>query len=173
MAASGQPDTLALGVLGRPHGVRGELVFHAFNPGGVQLADLDLPLAVALRRGSATRSASVVAARPFQDGALVVLEGIDSREAAAAFTGYDVCVPRAALPPLAADECYTADLIGCAVFDQEGRSRGQVMSAFWNGTHEVLSVVDPGGQETLVPVLRDFLCSIDLVNRRIVVDPHE
>jgi 16S rRNA processing protein RimM len=169
----GRPDTLALGVLGRPHGVRGELVFHAFNPGGVQLADLPMPLAVQLRRGSVNRPATVRAARPFQNGALVVLEGIDSREAAAAITGHDLCVPRAAMPPLAADECYTVDLVGCAVFDQQGRSRGQVMSTFWNGTHEVLSIVDPAGQELMVPVVPDFLCSIDLVQRRIVVDPHE
>jgi 16S rRNA processing protein RimM len=171
--APAQPDMLALGVLGRPHGVRGELVFHAFNPGGVQLADLSLPLAVLLRRGSDARPASVRAARPFQNGALVVLEGLDSREAAATVTGYELCVARAVLPPLGADECYISDLIGCAVFDQQGRSLGQVKSTFWNGTHDVLSIVDPAGQELLVPAIGDFLCSIDLAQKRIVVDPHE
>jgi 16S rRNA processing protein RimM len=167
------PERLALGVLGRPHGVRGELVFHAFNPDGAQLPDLNLPLAVELRRSSGSRAAVVVAARPFKDGALVRLEGVASREDAAALTGHELCVARAELPALADDECYTDDLMGCAVFDLEGRSRGRVTAIFWNGSHDVLTVVDDGGQELLVPAVREFLASVDLPGRRIVVDPHE
>jgi 16S rRNA processing protein RimM len=167
------PDSLALGILGRPHGVRGELVFHTFNPDGAQLSELSLPLAVELRRGSATRPAVVSAARPFKDGSLVRLEGVQTREEAAAMTGYELCVARALLPALADDEFYIDDLIGCAVFDLEGRSRGRVTAVFWNGSHDVLTVVDDAGQELLVPAVPDFLSSVDLPGKRIVVDPHE
>jgi 16S rRNA processing protein RimM len=167
------PESLALGVLGRPHGVRGELVFRAFNPEGAQISEMNLPLAVELRRSKESRPATVSAARPFKDGALVRLEGVATREEAAAMTGYELRVPRAHLPALAEDECYTDDLIGCAVFDLEGRSRGRVTAIFWNGSHDVLTVVDEAGQELLVPAVREFLTSIDLGERRIVVDPHE
>jgi 16S rRNA processing protein RimM len=164
---------LALGVLGRPHGVRGELVFHAFNPEGVQLPELELPLTVRLRRGSESRAATLAAARPFKNGALVWVEGVADRDAAAALTGHELCVARASLPPLAPDECYTDDLLGCAVFDLEGRSRGRVAGVYWNGSHDVLTVVDEGGGELLVPAVPEFLTSVDLEQRRIVVDPHE
>jgi 16S rRNA processing protein RimM len=165
--------TLALGVLGRPHGVKGEIVFHAFNPGGAQLSDLDLPLTVELRRASAIRSVTVTAARPFKDGALVRLEGVTDRDGAAALTGHELHVPRAVLPPLEDDEVYTGDLIGCAVFDLQGNPRGKVAAIYWNGSHDVLSVLDEAGQELLVPAVPDFLPSIDLTARKIVVDPHE
>jgi 16S rRNA processing protein RimM len=165
--------TLVLGVLGRPHGVRGEIVFHAFNPGGTPLSGLPLPLSVDLRRGRETVAATLIAARPFKDGALVRLEGVDGRDAAAARTGFEMAVPREALPPLAEGEHYTVDLVGCAVFDTEGRARGRVQGAFWNGTHEVLTVVDEAGDELLIPVIGDFFVEIDLPQRRLVIDPHE
>jgi 16S rRNA processing protein RimM len=165
--------TLVLGVLGRPHGVRGEIVFHAFNPAGTALEELELPLEVQLEREGRTLSRTVISARPFKDGSLIHLQGVDSREAAAATTGYRLAVPRTALPPLAEGEHYTVDLIGCAVFDVEGRARGRVKGAFWNGTHEVLTVVDDAGQELLIPVTGDFFAKIDLEQRQIVIDPHE
>ena len=167
------PATLVLGVIGRPHGVRGEIVFHAFNPAGTPLQDLDLPLAVQLHRGAETRPATLTAARAFKDGSLIHLAEVGDRDAAAVMTGYQIAVPRAALPPLAEGEHYTVDLIGCAVFDPAGRARGRVTGAYWNGTHEVLTVVDDAGAETLIPVIDDFLVSIDLPQRRIVIDPHE
>jgi 16S rRNA processing protein RimM len=167
------PATLALGVLGRPHGVRGEVVFHSFNPSGTQIEELELPLAVELRRGSESRTAAVIAARPFKAGSLLRLEGVATRDDAAAVTGHELRVPRAVLPPLAKDECYIEDLVGCAVFDLDGKSRGRVVGAFWNGTHDVLTVVDESGSELLVPVVPDFLIRIDATERRLVVDPHE
>ena len=170
---STEPATLAIGALGRPHGIRGEVVFHAFNPDGARLFEMPMPLQIQLRRGSASRDAMVRAARPFQSGALVRLEGVDTRDAAAAVTGYHVCVPRAALPPLGEDEFYTHDLVGCTVLDIGGRGRGRVVSVFWNGHHEVLSVVNEAGEELMVPALREFLSSVDLAQRTIVVDPHE
>ncbi len=162
-----------LGVLGRPHGVRGELVFRAFNPDGVQLPELELPLVVELRRGNERRASTVASARPFQDGALVRMEGIADRDAAAGLTGFEVSVARAELPPLEEGEHYVDDLVGCAVFDLAGQSRGRVAALFWNGGHDVLSVLDDAGKELLIPAVPEFLTSVDLVGRRIVIDPHE
>jgi 16S rRNA processing protein RimM len=170
---AGDPAWLALGVVGRPHGVRGEVVFHGFNPEGARLEELELPLSVELRRESSTRTATVSGARPFKDGSLLIFDGIDTREAAAAITGYRLWVLRAVLPPLAEDESYTADLIGCALFDLEGKPRGRVTAVFWNGSHDVLTAVDEAGTELLIPAVPEFLVSIDVAGRRIVVDPHE
>jgi 16S rRNA processing protein RimM len=149
------------------------VVFRCFNPAGARLEDLELPLPVELRRASEIRAAVVRGARPFKNGSLVRLDGIATRDAATAVTGYHLCVPRTALPPLAEDECYTEDLIGCAVFDLAGKARGRVASVFWNGSHDVLVVLDERGDELLVPVVGDFLASIDLSQSLIVVDPHE
>jgi len=138
--------------------VRGELVLHPFNAGGVDLRELSLPLTV--RVGD--REMSLVAARPTADAWLVRLEGVDDRDAAAALTNVDLTLARAALPEPDDGEVYVEDLVGCEVRD-----------TFWNGAQDVLSIVDDAGVELLVPAVPEFLRELDLEARTVIVDPHE
>jgi 16S rRNA processing protein RimM len=149
--------------------VRGELVLHPFNAGGVDLRELSLPLTV--RVGD--REMSLVAARPTADAWLVRLEGVDDRDAAAALTNVDLTLARAALPEPDDGEVYVEDLVGCEVRDVEGRRRGVVRATFWNGAQDVLSIVDDAGVELLVPAVPEFLRELDLEARTVIVDPHE
>jgi 16S rRNA processing protein RimM len=168
--------SLPLGVLGRAHGVRGEMTFRPYNPGGTDLGELRLPLTVELRDRSPSAGSSpatLVSARPFKDGALVRFEGIDSPERASSFTNRELCVPRAALPPLDDGEFYVADLVGCAVVDLSGRPRGTVAGCFWNGSQDILQIRDAAGEELLLPAVEQFLREVDLAARRIVVDAAE
>jgi 16S rRNA processing protein RimM len=162
---------LPLGVLGRSHGIRGDLIFRPFNPRGVSLADLDLPLEVEVRpRAGASRTMRLVFARPYKEGDLVRFEGIGSPEAAAQLTNAELDVPRAVLPPLGDGEFYIADLVGCAAMDVAGQPRGVVRGCFWNGTQDVLEIVDSDGREVLVPAVGDFLREVDLSARRVVIE---
>ena len=172
-ADTSSPGTLALGLLGRPHGVAGEMVFRPFNSEGVALHEFELPLAVTLVRGGEPVAAVIVKARPFKEGALVRLESVDTREAAAALTNAELLVPRSVLPPLDPDENYIDDLIGCTVTDQNGRARGVVRGAFWNGVQSILEVRDDAGGELLVPAVGEWLLRVDLERRAIEIDDHE
>jgi 16S rRNA processing protein RimM len=172
------PVTLALGQLGRTHGVRGEIIFRPFNPDGVSLVELDLPVEVELRPRDAppespARALVLEAARPFKDGALVRFEGVASPEEASRLTNQQLYVLRTALPPLSDGEFYISDLLGCAVTDVTGRDRGQVAGCYWNGTQDILQIRGPEGEETLIPAVEDFLREVDLAGRRIVIDDHE
>jgi 16S rRNA processing protein RimM len=172
--STGTDTHLALGVLGRPHGVRGELVFRPHNMDGTPLWDLDLPLDVRLHpRQGPPQPGRVVAARPFGEAALVRLAGVDDRDQAARFTNCELHVPRDRLPPLEADEFYVADLIGCRVLDAQGRDRGLVRNAFWNGVQDVLEIRDEAGHELLIPAAGDFLLEVDMAGRRVVIDDHQ
>jgi 16S rRNA processing protein RimM len=75
-----------------------------------------------------------------------------------------------ALPPLAPGEFYVADLIGCQVRDVGGRDRGVVKQAFWNGSQDVLEIRDAAGNELLVPAAGEFLRSVDLSARLVVIE---
>jgi len=160
---------LPFGRLGRPHGIRGEIVLRPFNPRGTDAPSLRTPLVVTV----GDRSMTLVAARPFREALLVRVEGIETRGQAAALTNLDLALPRQALPPLDAGEFYVEDLVGCAVHDQTGRLRGQVSKTFWNGAQDVLTVIDARGEELMIPVVSEFLRHVDLDVRRIIVDTHE
>jgi 16S rRNA processing protein RimM len=165
---------LSIGVLGRPHGVRGEIVLHPFNPDGTRLERLRFPVDVEIVSGSSRRAGQLLAARPFGQGAaLLRIAGSESREAVAELTNSELHIARAALPPLAAGEFYVADLVGCAVFDLEGKPRGRVRNTFWNGSQDILTIVSDSGEELLVPAVAGFIQQLDLVARTLVVDDHE
>jgi 16S rRNA processing protein RimM len=167
-SSSYDPETLVVGVLGRPHGVEGELMLRSHNvSGGGAAAGLDRLESVVLEGPGERRAHRVRSVRRVAGGWLLRLEGIDSREAAAAVTGAAVRVSRAVLPPLGPGEFFVADVLGCAVSREDGQPLGRVEQLFWNGAQDVMVV--KGDRERLVPVVPAFVQSVDGPGRRVVV----
>jgi 16S rRNA processing protein RimM len=158
------PATIAIGVLGRPHGVRGELTLRLFNEAGPPPEDLQ---AVTLVRDGRQQARIVSAWRPCAGGLLVTIEGVSSRDEAAALTGNEVRVARAELPPLGPGEYYVADLPGCQVLREDGAAIGVVVDTFWNGGHDIMVVrgPEPESAEHLIPLVPDFIREVDTALR--------
>ncbi len=166
--------TLSLGVLGKPHGLRGDLALRLYNPQGRLLERVAFPVQVVLTDEDSRRApATLRGARRAGNDLLVRFVGVETREQAALLTHRHLHVPRASLPPLASGECYVEDLLGLRVTDVEGRDRGVVAEAFFNGAHDILTVKDAGGAEILVPVVPDFIRQVDLGAGYLLVDTHE
>ena len=158
-------DTLvALGVVVRPHGVRGELRVHRFNADSDLLLDLD---EVVLRRpdGTGARVVSVRSARTSDKAVLLFLEDVNDRDAADALRGLEICVRRDQLPPTDEDEFYLVDLLGLDVYEGERRI-GKVDRLFEYPSCDCLRVVGDDGVREL-PVLPQFFAGVDLEARRI------
>ena len=103
---------------------------------------------------------------------LVKLAGVSDRDAADALRGQVVEIPKDELPPPGDGEVYAADLIGCQVFDPDGRALGEVKGSFPGGGHEVLEV-GGGEREFMVPLVEPIVREVDVAARRIVIDPPE
>jgi 16S rRNA processing protein RimM len=108
-------------------------------------------------------------------GAAVVarLEGLNQREDVAQWRGAAVGVPKAALPALAADEVYWADLVGLAVVNRSGVMLGRVVAVLETAAHPVLRVARAGdavGGEQLIPMVPAHVDAVDVAGARIVVD---
>jgi 16S rRNA processing protein RimM len=165
------PETVVLGVVGKPHGVHGEVWLRPHNEQGRSFEGLR---EILLLRDGVTTTHAIVALRPTPDGALARLAGIDTREAAAALTLAEVRARRSQLPPLGPGEFYVDDVIGCEVVHESGRALGVVTSTFWNGAQDVMVIVHEGAEE-LIPLLPRFLVKMDAPGRKIVVswDGHD
>jgi 16S rRNA processing protein RimM len=170
------PETVVLGVVGRPHGVHGEVWLRPHNVLGTPFETLR---ALVLERDGVRTPYGIEVMRPTPDGAIAKLAGVDTREAAAALTLCEVRVPRAALAPLGPGEYYVGDVVGCAVVHDSGRALGVVASTFWNGAQDVMVVVAPdeaqADAETLIPLVPQFVVTVDAPGRKIVVswDGHD
>ena len=167
MSESGyDPETLLVGVLGRPHGLRGETILRPHNPAGSDLAAVT-ELIIESEAGERERR-PVERIRRSGEGWLVKLGGIGSRDDADRLTNRAVRVPRRALPPPDGQEFFVGDTLGCHVTTEEGVALGVVETAFWNGAQDVWVIRD-GDRETLIPVVPAYVRQVDPAGRRIVV----
>jgi 16S rRNA processing protein RimM len=155
--------TVAVGRIGRAHGVRGELsvvvlteVGERFVPGAI----------VSLEDG---RTLTVDAARPHRDRMLVRFREVGDRTAAEALQGSLLVVPRSSSPPLPEGSWWDHDVEGCEVETDAGRTLGTVADVIHTRANDIWSVLDASGSETLIPVLKDVVVRVDTVGKRIVV----
>jgi 16S rRNA processing protein RimM len=169
MSRSFDPETLRIGVMGRPHGLQGEISLRPY--GGT--SDLAALRSLLLEQNGARREWVLRQARRVADGWLVRLEGVESRTDAEALTNAPVWVPRRALPPLGPGEFYVEDLVGCQVETEGGSVLGLVQGIFWNGAQDVITVGDDGqgkdDNQLLIPVVPAFIRLVDAEARRVVV----
>lgn len=98
-----------------------------------------------------------------------------SRDEALALRGLEIAVPRSALPALAEDENYQADLIGLSVINLEGESLGKVESFMASSAHDVLvtrsDAADGDAGSWLIPFVRDEIVhEVDIDQGLIRVD---
>lgn len=164
---------LPFGVLRRPHGTRGEILLAPYNAAADGAWMRVLPVRVRWSKSERLRDLDVVASRPVKDGFLIRFASPDTREALAELVGGEVQLERQQLPPLAGAEFYVEDVLGFEVCLADGRRLGSVRGTFWNGGHDVMSVIGDDGQETFVPMLPEFVLNVDLPARRLTVDTHE
>ena len=164
-------ETLAIGVLGRPHGVRGEIVLRPFNTvGRVRPLVTTAAGTVFLVQDGRMTEKRLESARAAGDHLLLSFVGVDSPEAARALTHSEVRVSRGVLPTLGPGEFYVEDLVGCEVVDAAGGRRlGRVAGCFWNGAHDVMTVAGDDGRETLIPIVPDVIVAVETAARRVRV----
>jgi 16S rRNA processing protein RimM len=172
LAVTAEPIAyLALGVIARPHGVRGEVRVAMYNPGSTALEDLER-IYLAGPNGGAPAPYDVVSVRATNDAVLLTLENVTDRDAALALRGREVLVDRRDLAPLAEDELYVGDLVGCEVVTSAGSPLGRIAEVLDVGPHPLL-VIHDGDLERLLPYVPVFVAQVDLAARRVVVDPPE
>jgi 16S rRNA processing protein RimM len=154
-------EMVEIGRVTRPHGVRGELRVAPHDPASTVLAGVD---AVALDG----RPYRVASARAVNGAYLLRLDGVGDRNAAEELRDARVSVARDALG-LSEDDILLVDLVGCAVFLEDGSPWGEVVEVSV-GPQDRL-VIHDGSVERLLPLVDAFVVAVDVDNRRIVVAP--
>ncbi len=167
------PDRIAptdqiveLGVVGKPHGIRGAVRARLHNPRSEAL-DNGAAVTLKLQDGAELRRQLLLAGRG-ADHLVLEVEGVNDRDGAEALRGAKILVERSALEDSELEEgsYYYHDLIGCAVQDEAGRAMGQVTAVFEAGASDVL-VVREGHKERYLPLVPDWVAAVDLDQRTI------
>lgn len=160
-------DRVCVGAIAGAFGVRGEVRLKSFcaNPE-------DVAAYGPLSTEDGARSFEITLASPVKGGFSARLSGVTTKEAADALRGTRLYAPRAALPGLADDEFYHADLIGLQAIDTGGAPLGHVSAVLNHGASDLLELRVPGRSgTTLVPFTREVVPNVDLTAGRLVIDP--
>ena len=159
---------IALGRFGAPQGVRGEIRIKSYT---------GEPLAIAgygpLTDAGGARRFVLAALRALRDDMVVArVEGIATREAAAALAGVELYARRSQLPPPAADEYYYDDLIGLDAVTPGGVVLGRVAALLNHGAGDILEIAPPdGGAALLLAFTKTVVSQIDFVEGRLIAIP--
>ena len=115
-------------------------------------------------------SVELIAHWPHKGGIVLHFAGVDSISAAEALAGLAVAIPRGERAPLAEDETYIGDLIGCALVDVAGpepAAVGLIEDVDSTAGPVALLIVRGTHGEILIPFAQSYLRKIDLNARRV------
>ena len=166
-------DEVAVGRIGRPHGIRGEVSVELWTDEPERRFADGAQLRVRRpARGPAPAhpTLTVAATRWHQERLLVRFEELPDRNAAEAARGLDLMVE--VTPderPEDPEEFYDHQLIGLEVATTEGATVGVVAEVMHSGAQDLLVVRREGRDDALVPFVTALVPEVDLANRRLLV----
>ena len=165
--AEAEDQRVCLGAIAGAHGVRGLVRIKSFTE------EPDRLTAYGPLTDETGRSFRVTLTGQSKGQLLARIEGVGDRDAAEALKGTRLYVARAALPGLAAEEYYHADLIGLSAEDRDGRPLGRVVAVDNFGAGDVIEIEGPEGVSLILPFTKEVVPEVDLAGGRLVVAPPE
>lgn len=159
-------ELVAIGVIEKPFGVRGEMRVRSLSdvPGrfeGLTRVTLESP-------GGALKQATVRSVRGMRGSYVLGMDLCSTPEEVAQFRGWTVKIPQGSAPPLPQGEYYQYELIGLSVQDEGGRLVGTLEEILETPGHHVFIVRGEQG-EVLIPASKETVTAVDLPGKTMTV----
>ncbi|MCB0308958.1 MAG: 16S rRNA processing protein RimM [Bdellovibrionales bacterium] len=156
---------IAMGRLGRPKGLKGDVYLSMFNPSSDILLDINR---VGVGEDEASLKVYDVCRAVMQSQKWVVsFKGLTTRESCAELTNQLLYVDRSDLPKLPEGQYYYFELLGFSVVDESGHAIGRLKNIIPTASNDVYVV--EGDQEFYLPNIPDVVLSISETEQSILV----
>jgi 16S rRNA processing protein RimM len=166
LGESGEPQRIVVGSLGKPHGLKGEVVLltgsddlSQFKKGAIFL----------------TQDGDELVVRTFRDHSgtpIISFQGIDHRDQCQVLRAVQLTVDPGDRRDLSEDEFWTEDLVGLAVVDASGQRVGVVREVIFGSSQDRLAI-EVGEEVSEVPFVEVFFPKVDFQTREITIAPIE
>jgi 16S rRNA processing protein RimM len=156
--SEGEPVYLVVGLLRRPHGVRGEIMVEIKT---------DFPERLKAGEkfyvGNDRLPVTIISSRKHNKGLLLAFEGITDRDNIGRYRNHPLFVNVADWPPLPKGEYYDYELHGLEVIEEAtGKVLGKLKEIIKTGANDVYLVKPKSGREILLPAIPDVVLDVDL-----------
>ena len=161
------PARILVGIVGAPHGLKGEVRVKCLTAEPLALKDYG-----PLQDEAGGRAWRVLALRPIKDDMCAArLEGVDDRDAAHALTHTKLYALRANMPAPAEGEYFHADLIGLRAETRAGEPIGTVRAVHNFGAGDLLDIAPPHSDTFFLPFTDAVVPTVDIAGGRVIVEP--
>ena len=157
---------ILMGVIGKPHGVRGLVHVHSYTADPQDLARYSPLQDESGKTWSLSWHAEGVAELRDEAGRKVC-----DRTAAERLVNTRLHVARNRLPPTGKDEFYLADLVGLEALDTAAAPVGRVAAVHDYGAGTSLEIERPGKPPLLLPFTRDAVPAVDVAAGSLTIAP--
>lgn len=159
-------EYLLIGEVLRPQGIKGLVKLRPHTDDPERFIDLSQ---IYVKTANQYQAVPVEEISVREDGVYLRLNGARDRNEAEKQRGLMLYIDRAHARPLAENETFICDLIGCAVADRQGNRLGTIKDVLQPGGNDVYVIDTPKG-EMLLPALKFVVPAVDPANGLVTVD---
>lgn len=160
-------EYIRIGVVSKPHGVGGALRLQSLTHDNKRFSALS---SVFLEHHGSYTPAKIVHVQATHESVIISLDGVLDRNAADKLRGAYICVPKSDAQKPPEGQYLIVDLIGCTVTDTEGNTHGVLTEVFSLPANDVYEITAENGEKLLIPALKRLLNTVDIENKRIVLN---
>ena len=163
---------LKVGKIVNTHSLRGEVKVISSTDFEEQRFEKGTELLVT-RGNQVVKEVTVESYRTHKNNLLVKFVGIDSIEEAEKLKNLQIKIDSENIGELEENEFYFHEIIGCEVFDENGKSLGEISEILTPGANDVWVIKSQNGKEILIPYIEDVVKKIDVENKKIDIEVME
>lgn len=162
-------DRIAVGVIRKPHGLRGEASVELWTDSVERFEELSKVTLVSPDERQ-TRNVTIESARPHAGRALLKFVEIATPEEILDLRQWTIEIPESEARSLDPGEYFLHDLVGLRLVDNDGIGHGEVVEVYEGGGGILLNVRRADGKTYEVPFAAAICTQIDLPGKKIIVD---
>lgn len=151
-------DLLRIGVVTKPHGIRGELKVFPTTDDVNRFKKTD---EVILITKSGNLTLHVEGVKFFKNIVIVKFKEYNDINEVEQYRDCDVMVTRENALPLEEGQFYFCDVIGAKVVEEDGTPIGTITEVIETGANNVFAIQTEDGKEALFPVIPDCIKNVD------------
>ncbi len=160
-------DFLEVGKIINTHGLKGEVKVTAWTDFPEDFENIGH---VFVKSSFSEERLDIKNVKYQKNNLIVKFAQINSIEEAEKYKNSVLTASRDALGELPEGVYYIADLLGCTVFDVRDEVIGELSDVFSTGSNDVYDIKRDGKKNLLVPIIEGVLKSVDIENKKIVIE---
>ena len=166
LLTNSEPEFLAVGKIGKTHGLKGELWLNLLTDFPERLAN-----GQHVYIGRKYQEYEILSFKLNLHRGLITFSEFKTPEEARLLTNQYIYIEKENVPQLPEGEYYHHDLIGLQVIDEAQKDIGTITEILKTGANDVYVVRESGAEkeELLIPAIKTVILSVDISNKIMVV----